>query len=108
MGIKEIKFNSNAIHTISQFVLDIAIIVLNIRVDTNIIINGEGIIIKMRLELNHQIWVRSSYVARHHLNLTSLKILDFIHELIRLRELIEIEFYLEVVILYLLKRITLE
>lgn len=55
MGIKEIKFNSNAIHTISQFVLDIAIIVLNIRVDVNIIINGEGIIIKMRLELNHQI-----------------------------------------------------
>lgn len=68
IGMNEIKFSSIASQIISQFVLDIAITVLITMVIEHIIINGVVYIIKMRLELNHQIWVRSSYFARHHLN----------------------------------------
>lgn len=65
MGINEIKLSSIASQIINQFVLVIAIIVLITSVVVDIIKNGEGFVIKMRLELNHQIWVRSSYFARH-------------------------------------------
>lgn len=65
IGINEIKLSSIASQIINQFVLVIAIIVLIISVVVDMIKNGEGFVIKMRLELNHQIWVRSSYFARH-------------------------------------------
>lgn len=55
IGINEIKLSSIASQIINQFVLVIAIIVLIISVVVDMIKNGEGFVIKMRLELNHQI-----------------------------------------------------
>lgn len=65
IGINEIKLSSIASQIINQFVLDRAIKVLIIMVRVVIIKNGALNSIKMRLELNHQIWVRSSYFALH-------------------------------------------
>lgn len=63
-GINAIRFNSIANQIISQFILDIAMSVL--RIIVKIVIIRKGVIgsIKMWLELNHQIWVRSSNFAQ--------------------------------------------
>lgn len=64
MGTKDNIFSSSANHSIIQFLLDKAIMALEIIISSIIIENGDFMFIKTWLELNHQIWVRSSYFTR--------------------------------------------
>lgn len=66
IGIKDSKFSSRANHNINQFLLEIAMRVLVIITIYVIDMNGVKLIIKVWLELNHQIWVRSSYFTRYY------------------------------------------
>ena len=78
IGIKARRFSSSPIHSIIQLDLEIAIIVLIIIIRIVDIKNGVLFVIKTWLELNHQIWVRSSYFTRYRFNYFSLVILGFI------------------------------
>lgn len=63
-GIKANKFNSSESHNISQLFLDIAIITLVVIIIIIDSVNGDLVVIKTWLELNHQIGVRSLYFTR--------------------------------------------
>lgn len=64
IGINESIFTSSANHSIIQFLLDIAMKILETMISNIIIVNGDFMFIKTWLESNHQIWVRSSYFIR--------------------------------------------
>ena len=64
MGIKDSMFSSRANQSMIQFLLDKAIMALEIIIRSIIIENGDFMFINTWLELNHQIWVRSSYFTQ--------------------------------------------